>query len=101
MKEQTIVHDAIRDEAIYTPYEIARLTKCSASTVRRAIKTKKLRARRHGERLLVIRGADANQWVNSFTSTDLENIEGDGASSGMSMRNADDSAFLSVVQGQK
>jgi excisionase family DNA binding protein len=101
MTEQTIVHDAIRDEAIYTPHEIARLTKCSASTVRRAIKTKRLRARRNGERLLIIRGADANQWVNSFASTDLENTEDDGVSSGMKTRNADDSAFLSVVQGQK
>ncbi len=100
MKSETIIHDVIRDDANYTPSEIAVLMKCSTSTVRRAIKDGRLRARRHGDRLLIVKGADANRWIESFPTTDLENSKGAGASSGMKARRDEDSAFLSVVRGQ-
>lgn len=100
MAERAIMHDGIHDEAIYTPGEIAQLTKCSTTTVRRAIKDGSLTARRRSARLIIIKGADARQWIESFPLIGSGNTGGSGASSGMKGRSAEDTAFLSVVRGQ-
>lgn len=95
-----IVHDAISDEAWYSPSEVAQLTKFSASTIRRAIKKKELKAKRYGLRLLLIQGAYVKQWVNAFKDTDSDDLEAPGASSGMNKRSVADSALASLSGGR-
>lgn len=101
MADAAIMHDEIRDGANYTVDEIARLTKCSASTVRRAISKNKLRARRNGERLLIIRGSDANAWIDNFPSIGSDDSADAIAPSGMKAKSAEDTAFLSLIRDRK
>lgn len=66
----TIVHDSIRDDAIYTPSEIGHIVKVSAERVTKAIKNGRIPARRFGRSMLRVQGIDARRWAEAGVPCD-------------------------------
>jgi excisionase family DNA binding protein len=54
---------------VFTPAEVATLAKCSVGFVRRQIREGRLPAYKLGEKLLRIKGVDAEQWIWKFLTT--------------------------------
>jgi len=98
MQSTEIIHDVIRDEAIYTPTEVALLVKCSPSYVRRAIQDRNLVAFKFGGRLLRIKGIEAKKWIAKFEDISLGSSEADIARSGMKEVDAADLALASILR---
>lgn len=96
-----IIHDAINPNAIYTPPELARILKCSADLIRKAIREQRLKGRRNGPRNMVVFGRDAEEWIASWPIIGSENSEGNGASPGRRKADAGDIGLASALSDQR
>lgn len=95
--------------AVFTPREVAKAAKVSPGFVRKQIREGKLPAYKFGEKLLRIKGVDAEQWITKFLATGSggshehqdNSPEDNGAPSGGQKRSAADTAFASVLSETK